>query len=163
MDRPLPYFLSKGFWGTPPSSDPCLQTGSVNPNFSGPIFNNHFFSFVAEPNVTSPVSCLLLNRTPFTILRLIVSIVVDSVKACAVRSFSHITQKVRVSTPAPAYFYAACTVPSILCGCFSKTSGSHGCPTYISGGFTVINSEPLPSFFHWFVKPLKTMGGQRAN
>lgn len=95
--------------------EPPIHSDRVYMFLNSPIIKDHCFSFKRIFNVISGISCLFFACGPSAIIRLIVSIIVNSVYAViAARPLSHIGYKVFKLTPSFANFYPTSKMCRIL-------------------------------------------------
>lgn len=114
----------------------CAQTASDTLNRDikdfAPFSDGFDFSFVPEPFVSAVIPRLRFVGCPAAISRLIVPIVVNSVKRCVLWSFPHVFEKVFKDLPSFANLYSSPTVPMETGRFFIVAATFHGCPTSVS-------------------------------
>lgn len=76
----------------------------------GEVHRKIFFSFNDKFYSTSSISLLFFSGRPFAIIFIITFIIIDSIECFAMRSWPHISQKIKVIKPLFAYFDASATV-----------------------------------------------------
>lgn len=133
----------------PSPAEPAVNCILTQAKPCAPILDAQSFAIKRKPMVVSLVSALFMTGSPTAIARLIIFVIVDSIKGVlAAGSRSHVRIKIGERFPSLAHPYPASTIILVLDGFRIIASLIHGIPCAILDTFReLVPRIPLSKFF----------------